>query len=206
MNCDDALLLLSGHLDGSNTPEEEAALQAHLSECEACNEMLRAYEEADAGISSLKEPAPAALCADVMAQIKRETVKKRRRPWYGIAIAAALTLVIGVSAAVDIHEEAEEPQTVSDAAVYAVGREVPAADSDTLAVQIARERGAAVIVIHELFYEVETYPCQTLDEGYLLYVLPNYDLAAELAESYGCKLYEPTEKTDNAVSYALLAP
>ena len=33
MNCNDYLSLLSGHLDGENSPEEEQRLQAHLAQC-----------------------------------------------------------------------------------------------------------------------------------------------------------------------------
>lgn len=32
MNCNDYLPLLSGHLDGENSPEEEQRLQAHLAQ------------------------------------------------------------------------------------------------------------------------------------------------------------------------------
>ena len=40
MLCDAAFELISAHLDGTNTPAEEAALQAHLSECPACQALL----------------------------------------------------------------------------------------------------------------------------------------------------------------------
>ena len=69
MKCEDVLLLISGHIDGENTAEEEQLLQAHLCDCEDCRRVLQAYEAADAGLMQAKEPAPEGLCADVMAAV-----------------------------------------------------------------------------------------------------------------------------------------
>ena len=33
MKCEDALLLISGHIDGENSLEEEQLLQTHLADC-----------------------------------------------------------------------------------------------------------------------------------------------------------------------------
>lgn len=206
MRCEDALLLISGHLDHANTGEEEAALQAHLSVCAECRNVLLAFETVDAELSSLDETAPEGLCADVMAQIKKETNKKRRRPWYGIAIAAALALVIGVSATVDIHDGDDAPQTVSVFEAEHVSRALPAANGETLAQKIADERKAAIAVVDALHYEIETYPCETLEEGCLLYCLPDRETVSALEASYGCEVYEPTEVTDVERFYALLIP
>lgn len=206
MRCEDALMLISGHLDGANTPEEEQELLAHVSACEACRGVLSAFEMTDTEIAALWEPAPAGLCEDVMAQIKKESKKRKRRPWLGLAAAAALMLVIGVSAVVDAPEHTDQPQTVSASESYTVSRSVPAADPESLAAALAEERGAAVVLIGELLYEIETYPCQTLEEGYLLYVLPDGDLADELGEQYGYPVCRPDGASQSDVSYALLAP
>ena len=48
MNCEEAMELLSGSIDGENTPEEERRLQAHLAECPACRALLEAYRAVDA--------------------------------------------------------------------------------------------------------------------------------------------------------------
>ena len=55
MTCEDALVLLSGHLDGENSEEEEAQLSTHLRQCPACRELLAAFQAADQGILSLEE-------------------------------------------------------------------------------------------------------------------------------------------------------
>ena len=61
MKCEDALLLISGHVDQANTPEEEACLLVHLERCPACKRVLQAFEEMDAGLAALQEEPPAAL-------------------------------------------------------------------------------------------------------------------------------------------------
>lgn len=58
MTCEDALVLLSGHLDGENSEEEEAQLSTHLRQCPACRELLAAFQAADQGILSLEEEPP----------------------------------------------------------------------------------------------------------------------------------------------------
>lgn len=206
MRCEDALLLISGHLDKMNTAQEEADLQAHLLGCEDCRNILEAFKEADSGVASLKENAPSDFCTGVMSQIKKEATKKKRRPWYGIAVAAALMLVVGVSAAMDLPEDTGEPETASVAQNTAVTRSAPAADGGSLARKIADERGAPVVVVRELYYEIETCPCETLDEGYLLYELPDRDTAVTLGENYGCVIYHPSEDTGQAAAFALLMP
>ena len=99
VNCEDALLLISGHMDGENTPEEDAQLQAHLSGCAQCREVLAAYTEMDRGIAALTEEAPAGLCASVMSAIGQETAAKKRsrRLWPVAVSAAAVALIIGIS-------------------------------------------------------------------------------------------------------------
>ncbi|MBQ9968330.1 MAG: zf-HC2 domain-containing protein [Oscillospiraceae bacterium] len=207
MKCEDVLLLISGHLDGENTAEEEQALQAHLCDCEACRHVMQAFEEADAGLIQTKEHAPDGLCADVMAQIKRESAKKKRRPWIGIVAAAGLMLVIGVGAAVEHTVPATEPQTISaeQPYTYTMARGV-SSDAHAVAEKIVKEREACVAVVRELYYELESCQCETLEEGYVLYTLQDPDGASALAESYGCALYGPIREASASVSYALLAP
>lgn len=94
MKCEDALLLISGHIDGENTPQEAQLLQEHLADCEACRAVLEAWTEVDMGIASLTEEAPADLCEKVMASIGAPKKKQRWLPV--LAAAAAVALVIGL--------------------------------------------------------------------------------------------------------------
>lgn len=104
MNCEQALELLSGHLDGQNTPEEELTLQAHLAECAACRALLEAFTAVDQGVAQLEAEPPEALLTGVMARIEADgaavTPMKKRRFFFGpgtavAAVAAVLLLVLG---------------------------------------------------------------------------------------------------------------
>ena len=123
MHCEAVFELISGHIDGVNNPREEAALQAHLAECEACRNTLAAMLELELDVRSLQAEPPVSLKENVMRKISREaaenepklpaakqqtgTEKKQRelpaskkRRWlptvYAIGAAAAmLALVLG---------------------------------------------------------------------------------------------------------------
>lgn len=93
MKCEDALLLLSGHLDGENTTEEEAALRAHLDGCASCRALLAEFEAADRGVAALEAEPPKALYDGVMGQIRRRR-PARRYLWGGAAAAAVLAVLL----------------------------------------------------------------------------------------------------------------
>lgn len=204
MSCEEALVLLSGHIDEYNTPEEEAALQAHLAQCEGCRQLLHELMQAERVLGSMKEMAPADLCDGVMAQIRKETRKSARRRWSSLAVAAVLALVIGAAATIPDTEENGLAVASQAPEIVAMSRSLPAVDAEGLAVELAQERSACVVVVRELYREMETCPCETLEEGYLLYELPDRDTALALSETYGCAIYEPDENV--SPSYALLVP
>ncbi len=92
------LLLLSGHVDGCNTPEEEARLQTHLAECPDCRRVLEEYEALDAGIAGLSRGMPENFTANVMRAVEAEPRKaapaKPRKFTFGFATAAAAVAAI----------------------------------------------------------------------------------------------------------------
>lgn len=206
MKCEDALILISGHLDNINTEEEEKELQAHLCVCESCRDTMQMFRDNDSALLALTEKAPQDLCSNVMKQIRKEKTKKSRRPWFGLAIAAALMVVIGVSSLMQkpAAEASDEPQTISTTTAQPQARAMSLVNGEALARQIADERGAEVVLIHELYYEVETFDCESLEQGAVLYILPDHDAAIFLSETYGCVIYEPEERAQ--MSYALLVP
>ena len=55
MNCEEALVLISGHLDHENTAEEEAQLQRHLEACAACRSLLDTLREMENGFPTMEE-------------------------------------------------------------------------------------------------------------------------------------------------------
>lgn len=100
MECSEALSLLSGHIDGENTEQEEAALQAHLAECADCRALLKAYEDIDSNVAELNVPAPENLVSSVMEKISTPAKAKTRSPWRNLGmsaglVAAVLVLLIG---------------------------------------------------------------------------------------------------------------
>ena len=99
-------LLLSGRLDGCNTPEEEQALEKHLAECADCRQALEEYTKIDELLRETRQAAPAEFTANVMRAVEAEprrveaTPKRRRLPFgFGTAAAAvAAALILAVNA------------------------------------------------------------------------------------------------------------
>ncbi len=123
MECSEVLTLLSGHIDTTNTEQEEAALQAHLAECADCRTLLKAYEDIDANVAELSVPAPENLVSSVMDKIK-EPAKKTRSPWRSLGlsaglVAAVLVLVIGARTFKLPQISENRAETVTDASVVA---------------------------------------------------------------------------------------
>lgn len=99
MECQDALILISGHVDQVNTPEEEAALQAHLAACPECSRLLEIYEKMDETLAT-EVPVPEGFTEAVMEKLP----KRRKRFLWGIPLGAAaglaaagLVLVLGLN-------------------------------------------------------------------------------------------------------------
>lgn len=111
MNCEEALALISSHIDGETTQEEETLLQAHLETCASCREILRAYEEIDQEVGQLTSEPPGELISGVMERITEQPAEKKRSRRFmfgsGTAIAAAaavLVLLIGTGKIPDFRQ------------------------------------------------------------------------------------------------------
>ncbi len=133
MSCEQALELISAKLDGALTPEQEAALAAHLDACPDCKALLEAMEGLETKVSELREPAPEGLKRGVLYRIDQASgkAKKPGRRWFGPgtaigAVAAVLVLLVGLgvfpglnarqfAASVDRADHAAESE-LSDAA------------------------------------------------------------------------------------------
>ena len=121
MNCDEYLLLLSGHLDGYNTEEEESRLQAHLQTCRVCRERLAQMEQDDALLADLPAPPPD-LTKKIMGKIEKEKKQTKRRRflhWAAPAGAAAAVLCLvflgrGFGTAFSTSKTAEAVPTAAD--------------------------------------------------------------------------------------------
>ncbi len=104
MTCENAILLMSGHLDGENSAEEEALLQAHLAGCEDCRRLMSAYESIEQNTAALETPVPEGFKSGVMYRIEREANPKKQKKRFRYtgtlvgAVAAALVLMVGLGA------------------------------------------------------------------------------------------------------------
>ena len=105
MNCRDIEPLLLNERDGVLTPEQHAALAAHVAACPACRQLRTTYGEA---VTFLKTDAANITVPDadqewrtLRAQLRGETAKpaKKRRLapiiWFSAPLAAAAALAIG---------------------------------------------------------------------------------------------------------------
>lgn len=113
MDCEQYRLLLSGRIDGENTPEEEQQLQAHLAQCPRCRAVLEDYGHIDQGIHDLSVEPPEGLARGVMAQVN-PPAKKRRFIFGGGTLAAAAVIAVVLIGAGSFGRKAEAPaeQTV----------------------------------------------------------------------------------------------
>ena len=154
-------LLISGHLDGCNTPEEEQVLQAHLAECADCRQALEEYEKLEALLRSIPPvDVPEGLTERVMQAVeaeprRSEPAKKRRLPFgfatAAAAVAAVLLLAVGSgrlpglnngSAKLFPSKSADAVETVPEAAPAAA--EEPAAIAPEASYAAATETPAGL--------------------------------------------------------------
>ena len=211
MNCEEALVLISGYLDGTNTDAEMAQLRTHLEDCVDCRQVLQTLKELEQGVASLEEEPPADLKETIMNEIRMEAKQTRRlRLWVPVAAAAALLLVVGIGGLQpEIGMNAAKTASIQadTAAPAAYSRRIGDIPAHSIALDsqiIADRLGAYVTETRELLPEMETCPCETLEDGSLLYQLPDSEAAKALSEYYDLALYCPTEEKQFEVSYARL--
>ena len=99
MDCREALLLISPHLDGALTMEEEAALAGHTGSCRACAAELALQEKLSAALREfgrLEAQAPPELCGLVMSRLRaeRKTALARLPAAWRKALAAAAAVLL----------------------------------------------------------------------------------------------------------------
>lgn len=92
--------MISRMLDDDLNADERAALAKHLESCESCRTLYEAFAAVSASFGEELEEPPARLRESVMAEIRREEIrKKNRRPWRAaLAAAAVLVVVLGLRA------------------------------------------------------------------------------------------------------------
>ncbi len=98
MKCNDYIVWLSGHIDGTNSPREESALQAHLDACPNCRRLLEDMQSNDVALKNTTLVPPARIAENVMSVVRKDAKKKttRIRSYIlsSVAVAAVLCLVM----------------------------------------------------------------------------------------------------------------
>lgn len=225
MSCDEMILLISGHLDGVNSQEEEKRLQEHLAECASCRDLLAVFQKAEVLLKEQEMTVPVDFCAGVMARIQEETGKKKRsfRLWTTLAAsAAAVVLVLGAGAlsmpktasdgAAAVMEEQEELEETAEYSVAKVMYDAAAEPMETYSVtgasvtapQELADRLGCVVVCFDHFADVlNAYAVEKAEDGTCLYVLTDTNEAEELSQAHGGVIYVPAE-TLNECAYAIV--
>lgn len=127
--CEEFAPLLSAYFDGELTEEENAAVRAHLGECEDCRARLDEYAQLSGAMLALgEEDVPEGFTARVMDAVRAEkaAMPRMKKPsaWHRWMPMAACAAIVALAAAVTIPRTAMK-QEANDAAPAA-----PAAQED----------------------------------------------------------------------------
>ena len=132
--CEKYQELISRMVDGELTAREEADLADHIESCTACAALFRAFSAISEQIGGDLEEAPLDLRENVMAEIRREEIRKKNRiPTIFRAVmstAACAAIVFGVYLGVTLTKKAQiSTAAYQDAPAAAEERMVLAAES-----------------------------------------------------------------------------
>lgn len=203
MNCENALELMNRELDEALTPEEAAALQAHLDACPDCRETRRQLHELDALLQESELEPPAALHDGVMQAIRQEKKQRSRRAWVpaaAIAAAAALVLLAGWAGLIALPGfEKDSTVTVNvGSAVEQIftqtGAEAPDEAAAQQAAELSAETGLDVLLVWSsgVPSELETMPYELTENGARLYRVTG-QLAQTILDGYIAAAYSPDD-------------
>jgi predicted anti-sigma-YlaC factor YlaD len=115
MTCEQCTERLSDAVDAALAPGEQAQIDAHCSECEACRDLLNDLMEIRAAAATLDRHAPSAeVWRAISARLERPSHQPSRvaasgRPWIGLAAAAALALMAGAATWFDLASRIPQP-------------------------------------------------------------------------------------------------
>jgi hypothetical protein len=122
---------ISAALDGELSPPERRALDAHLAACPHCARLFESLARQSEVLRALDVPAPDGLADSILSRLPPQMpARSPRRRWAGLAVCAALLLVVGIPAALtrlpglgsggsaapeamaaqSLHDEAEVPE------------------------------------------------------------------------------------------------
>lgn len=203
MNCENALELMNRELNEALTPEEAAALQAHLDACPDCRETWRQLHELDALLQESELEPPAALHDGVMQAIRQEKKQGSRRAWVpaaAIAAAAALVLLAGRAGLIALPGfEKDSTVTVNVGSTVEqiftqTGAEAPDEAAAQQAAELSAETGLDVLLVWNsgVPSELETMPYELTENGARLYRVTG-QLAQTILDGYIAAAYSPDD-------------
>ena len=187
--CEEFAPLLSAYFDGELTEEENAAVRAHLGECEDCRARLDEYAQLSGAMLALgEEDVPEGFTARVMDAVRAEKAAMPRmkkpsawRRWMPMAACAA---IVALAAAVTIPRTEMKQETTSAAPA------APAAQEDQAMFSMAAPPSDP---LPDTDAEVE-YPeqrCETVQSS------PYYDRQLGGAAADRAKIADASDGTEN---------
>lgn len=183
MQCEEIQLDLTAYLDDRLPAQRQAAIEKHLSGCQACSEEAAAMRDIGNMLSrGLKEWVDQGVCpSEVMDQIERSLRSGSRKAWWqrwptyaGVATAAAAVFLVLLASRYDVsHQMASLPLVGTLAAqIFYPNADVRVADiPDATEIQAADEHDGLVFALHSLITGADAVRVQyslrgsTLDTG-----------------------------------------
>lgn len=221
--------LLSKHLDGCNTPEEESVLQQHLNKCEECRQMLADYELINNRIADLIVDPPKSLTDNIMKEIDVEIPKPKKQ--YKLPIRYAT--LIAAAAAIFLFVVSTGKISLPNTGATAINYEIPTKEkinpsittiqqttltvpeehpNDALHAHIdcealAQQEGIPVAVLYteDVLQTLASAPSLHLSGG-IRYTITQAQLDSIRAEYNDLIIYEPEafDRSENDIAYLIV--
>lgn len=173
---------ISRMLDEELSAEEQAALAKHLKECPECRNVYEAFAAVSDALRNDLTEAPESLRENVMAELRREEIrKKNRRPWRAVLSAAAVAALVlglrfGLNGRVPQVTMAASAQPMNGAMeVYSVEESETAPAEDTGAGELTDEAAEQEVQV-SMNSRAAAAPKAVLDTA-----LPFFDLSATMS-------------------------
>lgn len=131
--CEKYQELISAAIDNELSSEEKAELAEHLKVCSECASLYRAFEGLSSAMTAELEEMPAELHENIMAEIRREDIKKKNKklskPLKTILASAACAVFIVGAAFIAAPKGAQAPAAVSLSSTYIEAENSTSAES-----------------------------------------------------------------------------
>ncbi len=95
MKCNDYIIWISGHIDGTNSKKDEQILQDHLAVCPHCRQVLTDMKANETAMKDEELTPPLRIAQNVMATVRKDATAKKRARFrnYFVSVAAAAAVL-----------------------------------------------------------------------------------------------------------------